>query len=136
MHVSDLFIYPLKSARGIRLDASAIDAFGLPGDRRAMVVDNTGRFITQREMQNTDRTFRRRGFRFVTRTNHQRTEIKIVAIPLLIDRTEDAAYIADHLFLRGSLEVNALLMASGRFIQEIVSGLSFEADHYDLRHAC
>jgi uncharacterized protein YcbX len=49
MHVSDLFIYPLKSARGIPLSASPVDAFGLPGDRRAMVVDPTGRAITQRE---------------------------------------------------------------------------------------
>lgn len=50
MQVSDLYIYPLKSARGIRLAASDIDAFGLPGDRRAMVVDPSGHFITQREM--------------------------------------------------------------------------------------
>jgi uncharacterized protein YcbX len=50
MHVSDLFIYPLKSARGIPLSTSPVDAFGLPGDRRAMVVDPAGRAITQREM--------------------------------------------------------------------------------------
>ncbi|WP_454848841.1 MOSC domain-containing protein [Rhizobium binxianense] len=50
MHVSDLFIYPLKSARGIALPATEIDARGLPGDRRAMVTDAEGRFITQREL--------------------------------------------------------------------------------------
>ena len=50
MRVSDLFIYPLKSARGIPLATSDIDAFGLPGDRRAMVVDAKGLSITQREM--------------------------------------------------------------------------------------
>ena len=51
MRVSDLFIYPLKSARGIALASTEIDAYGLPGDRRAMVTDADGHFITQRELQ-------------------------------------------------------------------------------------
>lgn len=51
MRVSDLFIYPLKSARGIAIPTAAIDAFGLTGDRRAMLVDPSGHFITQRELQ-------------------------------------------------------------------------------------
>ncbi|MBY5571832.1 MOSC domain-containing protein [Rhizobium leguminosarum] len=50
MLVSDLFIYPLKSARGIALPAADIDAYGLPGDRRAMITDAQGHFITQREL--------------------------------------------------------------------------------------
>ncbi|OWV76085.1 molybdenum cofactor sulfurase [Rhizobium sp. R634] len=50
MRVSDLFIYPLKSARGIALPAAEIDAYGLPGDRRAMITDAQGHFITQREL--------------------------------------------------------------------------------------
>ncbi|OWV67749.1 molybdenum cofactor sulfurase [Rhizobium sp. R339] len=50
MRVSDLFIYPLKSARGIALPAAEIDAYGLPGDRRAMIADAQGHFITQREL--------------------------------------------------------------------------------------
>ncbi|MGR9294872.1 MOSC domain-containing protein [Rhizobium leguminosarum] len=50
MRVSDLFIYPLKSARGIALPAADIDAYGLPGDRRAMITDAQGHFITQREL--------------------------------------------------------------------------------------
>jgi uncharacterized protein YcbX len=50
MRVSDLFIYPLKSARGIALPAADIDAYGLPGDRRAMITDAHGHFITQREL--------------------------------------------------------------------------------------
>ncbi|KZS54494.1 hypothetical protein FHT72_004801 [Rhizobium sp. BK077] len=50
MRVSDLFIYPLKSARGIALPAADIDAYGLPGDRRAMITDALGHFITQREL--------------------------------------------------------------------------------------
>ncbi|KPH10531.1 MOSC domain-containing protein [Rhizobium acidisoli] len=50
MHISDLFIYPLKSARGIALPSVDIDAYGLPGDRRAMITDPHGHFITQREL--------------------------------------------------------------------------------------
>ncbi|MBP2446641.1 MOSC domain-containing protein [Rhizobium leguminosarum] len=50
MRISDLFIYPLKSARGIALPSADIDAYGLPGDRRAMITDAHGHFITQREL--------------------------------------------------------------------------------------
>jgi len=55
MRISDLFIYPLKSARGIAIPFSDIDAFGLPGDRRAMITDAQGHFITQRELQDLAR---------------------------------------------------------------------------------
>lgn len=50
MRVSDLFIYPLKSARRIAIPSAAIDAFGLIGDRRAMITDPDGLMITQREL--------------------------------------------------------------------------------------
>ncbi|ABC90199.1 hypothetical conserved protein [Rhizobium etli CFN 42] len=50
MRVSDLFIYPLKSARAIALPAADIDTYGLSGDRRAMITDPQGHFITQREL--------------------------------------------------------------------------------------
>jgi uncharacterized protein YcbX len=55
MRVSDLFIYPLKSARGIALPSARVDAYGLSGDRRAMITDASGHFITQREMQDLAR---------------------------------------------------------------------------------
>ena len=50
MQITQLNIYPVKSARGIPLSQSAISAEGLPGDRRAMLVDPSGQFITQREL--------------------------------------------------------------------------------------
>jgi uncharacterized protein YcbX len=50
MRVSELNIYPLKSARGIPLSQSPLTAEGLPGDRRSMLVDASGHFITQREL--------------------------------------------------------------------------------------
>jgi uncharacterized protein YcbX len=49
MRISALNIFPVKSARGIALEQSPINAMGLEGDRRWMVVDLNGHFITQRE---------------------------------------------------------------------------------------
>ncbi|HWA86935.1 MAG TPA: MOSC N-terminal beta barrel domain-containing protein [Opitutus sp.] len=50
MHLSGLFIYPVKSLRGCAVNSAAIDALGLVGDRRFLVVDDTGRFLTQRTL--------------------------------------------------------------------------------------
>ena len=50
MRISELNIFPLKSARGIALSESWVDAQGLVGDRRAMLTDASGHFITQRDM--------------------------------------------------------------------------------------
>lgn len=49
LHLSGLYRYPLKSAAGEALRETALDALGVQGDRRWMVVDTqTGRFLTQR----------------------------------------------------------------------------------------
>ena len=49
MQVSRLFLYPIKGCRGIALRAGEVERRGLAGDRRWMVVDDTGRFVSQRE---------------------------------------------------------------------------------------
>lgn len=46
--VSRLFVYPLKSAGGIALDRAELDALGVRHDRRWMLLDGAGRFISQR----------------------------------------------------------------------------------------
>ena len=48
MHLSGLYVYPIKSAAGIPLAESGIDDRGLRYDRRWMLVDDSGRFISQR----------------------------------------------------------------------------------------
>ena len=48
IRLTGLNIYPIKSARGIPLDASVVDQFGLQHDRRWMVVDESGVFLSQR----------------------------------------------------------------------------------------
>lgn len=47
--ISGLFIYPIKSLGGIELDTVLVTDRGLQYDRRWMLVDANGRFLTQRE---------------------------------------------------------------------------------------
>ncbi len=51
MKVEGLNIHPLKSGRAIPLESAEIRRDGLAGDRRFMIVEPDGRFITQRELQ-------------------------------------------------------------------------------------
>lgn len=46
--LSGIFIYPVKSCRGVALATAEIDELSLAGDRRFLVVDETGKFLTQR----------------------------------------------------------------------------------------
>jgi hypothetical protein len=48
--VSTLYIYPIKSCRGTAVSSATLDARGLIGDRRFMIVDDHGRFLSQREL--------------------------------------------------------------------------------------
>ncbi len=49
MRVTELNIYPIKSTRRIALPESEVLSRGLPWDRRWMLVDDSGRFITARQ---------------------------------------------------------------------------------------
>ena len=46
--ITGLFIYPVKSLRGHAVPAAEFDSLGFVGDRRFLVVDATGKFLTQR----------------------------------------------------------------------------------------
>jgi uncharacterized protein YcbX len=46
--VRGIFVYPVKSCRGIALDRAEVEPRGLRYDRRFMIVDGTGTFVTQR----------------------------------------------------------------------------------------
>ncbi|MCE7042411.1 MOSC domain-containing protein [Dyadobacter sp. CY312] len=48
MHLSEIWIYPVKSLGGIRLEEALVQEKGLQYDRRWMVVDEAGKFMTQR----------------------------------------------------------------------------------------
>ncbi len=48
LRIRSLHVFPVKSCAGISLDASVIDAAGLSLDRRWLLVDGQGTFMTQR----------------------------------------------------------------------------------------
>ncbi|CAN90252.1 hypothetical protein sce0095 [Sorangium cellulosum So ce56] len=50
MRLSAIHIYPVKGCRGLAVDAVAVDALGLAGDRRFMIVDPEGKPLTQRPL--------------------------------------------------------------------------------------
>jgi uncharacterized protein YcbX len=50
MRLTALYRYPVKSLAGEELEQSLVDGFGLAEDRRWMLVDREGRYITQREL--------------------------------------------------------------------------------------
>src|SRR5437868_4416798 len=47
--VGELRIYPIKSLRGISVMAAELQPRGFEDDRRMMIVDANGRFVSQRE---------------------------------------------------------------------------------------
>jgi len=48
--IAALYVYPVKSCRGIALDEARLTERGIAHDREWMIVDAIGRFITQREL--------------------------------------------------------------------------------------
>ncbi len=49
MHVVSLHRYPIKGCRGHDLAVATLDALGVVGDRRMLLVDENDRFLSQRE---------------------------------------------------------------------------------------
>lgn len=52
LSVTGLFIYPIKSLRGISLNKSEVTSRGLLYDRSWMLIDNNNNFLSQREFAN------------------------------------------------------------------------------------
>jgi len=48
--IAALFVYPVKSCRGVAVGAARLTERGLAHDREWMIVDADGRFVTQREV--------------------------------------------------------------------------------------
>ena len=77
--ISGLYIYPIKSCGGISLERSAIGMAGLHNDRRWMVVDEQGVFLTQRShpAMARIRTDLRDGYLIVTAPGQPRLDIPV-----------------------------------------------------------
>jgi hypothetical protein len=50
LRVAELWRHPVKSLRGMRVERVELDALGVRHDRRFLVVDRDGKFLTQREI--------------------------------------------------------------------------------------
>lgn len=50
MHISALYVYPIKGCRGVSVNLTAVENIGLADDRRYCVVNSNGRFLSQREL--------------------------------------------------------------------------------------
>jgi uncharacterized protein YcbX len=64
--VSALYIYPVKSLRGVGVDAAVIEKGRLAGDREYLVLDRSGRFMDQRhypQMARVEATITKYGLR-------------------------------------------------------------------------
>jgi len=48
MKIAELRLYPIKSCRGLSVEAATVEARGFAGDRRAMIVRPDGSFLTLR----------------------------------------------------------------------------------------
>lgn len=51
MHVDSIRIYPVKSLGGIAVESAVVEPWGLAGDRRFGLIDETGEKITAREVR-------------------------------------------------------------------------------------
>ena len=50
MKIEEIWIYPIKSCAGYRVAQAELESTGLKHDRNWMIVDETGRFVTQRKV--------------------------------------------------------------------------------------
>lgn len=55
MRISGLYVYPVKSLGGMKVERFTLDRFGPVADRRWMVVDASGKFFTQRQKSSMSR---------------------------------------------------------------------------------
>ena len=51
MQLSEIYIYPIKALGGIQLETTELEIRGLKNDRRFMLVDSEGIFMTQRTIR-------------------------------------------------------------------------------------
>ena len=56
MIVTQLYVYPLKSGRGVELQQAQVETKGFLGDRELMLVSGSGKFITQRQISSVSQS--------------------------------------------------------------------------------
>jgi uncharacterized protein YcbX len=84
--ISELYIYPIKSLGGIKLDSCPVTDRGLKYDRRWMLIDENNRFVSQREFRKMALLKTKLSAEFLTVTNTQ--DNISLNIPLNIDKQQ------------------------------------------------
>jgi uncharacterized protein len=104
MQLSEIWIYPIKSLGGIRLNDVQVQGKGLQYDRRWMVVDDDGLFLTQRantKMALIDVSLQADGIRMLNRLNGSYAVLPyepVSSLPMLAtvwDDTVDVVTVSD-----------------------------------------
>ncbi|MCF2489426.1 MOSC domain-containing protein [Dyadobacter sp. CY347] len=88
MHLSEIWVYPVKSLGGIRLRESLVEERGLKYDRRWVIVDEKGTFLTQRtnaQMALLDVAFSDEGLML----SHRYDPVNQMLVPFLREDDED-----------------------------------------------
>jgi uncharacterized protein len=75
--LASIHVYPIKAASGFDVDESPVEPWGLAGDRRWLLVDGTGRFVSQREEPTMARVVVRAGDRGVTASAPGQPDIRV-----------------------------------------------------------
>lgn len=88
LEIAHLYIYPIKSLGALALQEAQVEKQGLAGDRRYMLVDSNGKFITQRtkpELTRFQLKAKEAGFVVLdTITGHEKSLMNNVALGELI----------------------------------------------------
>lgn len=98
LYLSEIHIYPIKSLGGIRLEQAQLEEKGLQYDRRWMLIDDNGMFITQRKYPELA-LFQLRleeGRLFVCHKNHPEDEVafgidELVGAPIMVSIWDDTS---------------------------------------------
>ena len=80
--LSEIWIYPVKSLGGVRVPSAAVSEKGLQYDRRWMLIDEEGKFLTQRALPRMALfKVRREGARFVVSWGSDELELPTAGGP-------------------------------------------------------
>ncbi len=119
-------IYPVKSCAGINLEQCRVRAYGLEFDRRWMVTDLAGRFLSQREYPALARV--------ITTQNHDVVELNARGMDNLALSTSDTSYYSKTIatLWADSLHVHIVSEHANRWFSDYL-GLPVRLVRYDER---
>ncbi|AFV00745.1 MOSC domain-containing protein [Simiduia agarivorans] len=113
--ISELYIYPVKSLKGISLNTRRCDIRGLEDDRRWMLIDEHNRFVTQRQWPALARLH--------TRLDQDALTLSAGAAEIRIARSEPDSPIEPATIWSDQVQVKAETQPVTAFIQDLLPDL-------------